>query len=157
VRGRDEYLDGRGRMLIKAAGLVPVVDAEGPEMDQASLVRHLSEMPWFPSAFLRDRVSWEAVDDETVKVSLQDGPLTAIGTLTIDPDGRLLEFRAERARQVGDGFELTTWSAPTLGYAIFEGLELPAHGAATWKLPEGDLEYVDLTLTDVEYDPPIPA
>jgi hypothetical protein len=157
VRGRDEYVDARGRMLIKAGGLVSVVDAEGPEMDQASLVRYLSEMPWFPSAFLRDRVSWEAVDDDTVRVSISDGPLTATGTLSIDPDGRLLEFRAQRARQVDGGFERSTWSAPTLGYGTFEGLELPAHGSAIWKLPDGDMPYVDITLTEVEYDPPLPA
>ena len=54
-----------GPMTIKAGSLFPIVDAAGPEMDQASLLRYLSEMPWFPSSFLRDRVTWEAVDDST--------------------------------------------------------------------------------------------
>jgi hypothetical protein len=153
VRGRDEYLDGRGRMLIKAGGLVPIVDAGGPEMDEASLIRYLSEMPWFPTGFLSDRVSWGPIDDESVRVTLTDGPTIASGTLRVDADGRLLEFRAERPRAVDGGFERSVWSAPTLGYARFEGLDLPAHGAATWKLAEGDLEYVDITLTEVEYDP----
>jgi hypothetical protein len=157
VRGRDEYLDGRGRMLIKAGGLVPIVDAEGPEMDEASLIRYLSEMPWFPTSFLSDRVAWEAIDDESVRVTLADGSVVASGILRVDSEGRLLEFRAERPRAVHGGFDRSVWSAPTLGYATFEDLELPAHGAATWKLPDGDLEYVDITLTEVEYDPAIPA
>ena len=89
VRGRDGYLDGHGLMTIKGGSLIPFVDASGPEMDRASLLRHLSEMPWFPSAFLRERVTWEPIDDSTVRVTLADGDLRATGTLEIDAEGRL--------------------------------------------------------------------
>ena len=51
VRARDMYLTGEGRMLIKAASLVTVADAKGKEFDQGEMVRYLSEMIWFPSAF----------------------------------------------------------------------------------------------------------
>ena len=158
VRGRDGYIDGRGMMTIKAGSLIPFVNASGPEMDQASLLRHLSEMPWFPSAFLRDRVSWEAIDDASVRVSIVDGGLRATGILEIDPDGRLVEFRSERHAMVGKGFELRPWSAPTRAYGEFEGLRLPVRGAAVWTLPDGTaLPYIEVELTDVEFDPPVPA
>jgi hypothetical protein len=153
IRGRDRYLDGHGAMLIKGGALVPIVDATGPEIDQGSLMRHLSEMPWFPSAFLRDRVSWEAVDDASARVTLRDGDRTVSGVMSFDDEGRLTEFRAERYRMIGGGFELQTWSAPTLAYGEFEGLRLPVKGAATWKAPEGDLTYIELELTEVESDP----
>jgi hypothetical protein len=158
ARGRDGYVDGRGLMTIKLGSLISVVDASGPEMDQASLLRHLSEMPWFPSAFLRERVTWAAVDDATVRVSIVDGDLRATGTLTIDPEGRLVEFRSERHAMVGDGFELRPWSAPTYAYGEFEGLRLPVRGAAVWTLPDGStLPYIEVELTDVSSDPPLPA
>ena len=158
VRGRDGYLDGHGLMTIKAGSLIPFVDASGPEMDQASLLRHLSEMPWFPSAFLRERVTWEAIDDSTVRVSITDGDLRATGTLEIDAEGRLVAFRAERHAMVGKAFELRPWSAPTYGYGEFEGLRLPTSGAAVWTLPDGtELPYIEVELTDVVYDPPLPA
>ena len=51
-RARDEYLGGAGRMLVKVASLLPVVDASGEEMDQGSMMRYLSEMIFFPAAFL---------------------------------------------------------------------------------------------------------
>lgn len=157
VRGRDGYLDGKGVMTIKVGSLIPVVDAAGPEMDRASLLRHLSEMPWFPSAFLRERVSWEAIDDATVRVSIVDGDLRATGTLTVDAEGRLVEFRSERHAMVGRGFELRPWSAPTYAYGEFEGLRLPIRGAAVWTLPDGStLPYIEVELTEVEYDPPRP-
>ena len=130
----------------------------GPEMDQASLLRHLSEMPWFPSAFLRERVTWEAIDDSTVRVSIADGDLRATGTLEIDAEGRLVAFRSERYAMVGKGFELRPWTAPTYAYGEFEGLRLPVKGAAVWTLPDGtDLPYIELELTELEYDPPLPA
>jgi len=158
VRGRDGYVDGRGLMTIKAGSLIPFVNASGPEMDQASLLRHLSEMAWFPSAFLRDRVSWEAIDDSTVRVSITDGDLTATGTLDIDAEGRLVAFRSQRHAMVGKAFELRPWAAPTYGYGEFEGLRLPTSGAAVWTLPDGtELPYIEVELTDVEYDPPLPA
>jgi hypothetical protein len=157
VRGRDGYLDGKGMMTIKVGSLIPIVDAAGPEMDQASLLRYLSEMPWFPSAFLRERVTWEAIDDATVRVSIVDGDLQATGTLTIDPEGRLVEFRSERYAMVGDGFELRPWSAPTYAYGEFEGLRLPVRGAAVWTLPDGStLPYIEVDLTEVTFDPPVP-
>jgi hypothetical protein len=158
VRGRDGYLDGHGLMTIKAGSLIPIVDTSGPEMDQASLLRHLSEMTWFPSAFLRERVTWEAIDDSTVRVSITDGDLRATGTLEIDAEGRLVTFRAERHAMVGKAFELRPWSAPTYGYGEFEGLRLPTSGAAVWTLPDGtELPYIEVELTAVEYDPPLPG
>ncbi len=158
VRGRDGYLDGRGVMTIKAGSLIPLVDAAGPEMDQASLTRFLSEMPWFPSAFLRERVTWEAIDQATVRVTLTDGDLRASGTLTIDADGRLVDFRSERHAMVGDQFVLRPWSAPTYAYGEFEGLRLPVRGAAAWTLDDGTtFPYIDVELTDVAYDPVSPA
>ncbi len=158
VRGRDGYLDGRGLMTIKVGSIFPIVDAAGPEMDQASLLRHLSEMPWFPSAFLRERIAWEAIDDGHVRVSLVDGDLRATGTLEIDADGRLVEFRSERHAMVGDGFELRPWSTPVYAYGELEGLRLPVRGAAVWTLPDGTtLPYIEVELLEVTSDPPFPA
>jgi hypothetical protein len=57
VRALDMYQTGLGRMLIKAASLITVADAKGKEIDEGEIVRYLSEMMWFPSAFLEDNVS----------------------------------------------------------------------------------------------------
>jgi hypothetical protein len=137
-------------MTIRLGSMVPVVDASGPEMDDASLLRHLSEMPWFPSAFLRANVAWEAIDDAHVRVTLADGDRRATGVLEIDAEGRLVAVRAERHAMVGTGFELRPWTAPTHAYGEFEGLRLPVRGAAVWGLPDGtELEYITVELTAV--------
>ena len=93
-----------------------------------------------------------------MRVSIVDGDLWATGTLTIDPEGRLVEFRSERYAMVGDGFELRPWSAPTCAYGEFEGLRLPVRGAAVWTLPGGSMfPYIEVELTEVEFDPSLPV
>jgi hypothetical protein len=39
-------------------------------MDQGSMMRYLSEMIWFPTALLGDKISFEPINDETARVPL---------------------------------------------------------------------------------------
>jgi hypothetical protein len=156
-RARDMYRDGHGHMLVKVASLFTVVDATGEEMDQGAMMRYLNEMVWFPTAFLGDDVSFEAVDDSSVRVTLTDHGRTATATLCVDGQGRLTDFVAKRYRIVGERRDLETWSTPITGYGEFEELRLPVRGKAAWKLPEGDLEYIEVAITELQYDVGSPA
>jgi hypothetical protein len=127
-------------------------DAKGEGMDQASMMRYLSEMIWFPTAFLGDNVSFEAADDSSVRVTLTDHGRIATATLRVDEQGRLTEFVAKRYLDERRGLE--TWSIPINGYGEFEGLRLPIRGKAVWKLTGGDFEYLDVAITELEYDLP---
>lgn len=149
-RARDMYAEGAGRMLVKVASLWPVVDASGEKVDQNGMTRYLSEMIWFPAAFLAGNISFQAVDDSTARVTLTDHGRTATGTLFIDQQGRLTDFVAQRYR-TSDASNPDTWSTPITSYGEFEGLRLPVRGPAIWKSPEGDYEYIEVTITDLHY------
>jgi len=151
ARARDMYAEGRGRMLVKVASLWPVADASGEQTDQAAMMRYLSEMIWFPAAFLAGNISFEAVDDSSARVTLADHGRTATATLFFDQEGRVTDFVAKRYR-TADASDPETWSTPVTGYGEFEGLRLPTRGKATWKLPGGDLDYIEVTITDLHYD-----
>jgi hypothetical protein len=114
-RTRDMYHSGQGRMLVKAASLVTVADAQGVEMDQGSMMRYLSEMMWFPSAFLEDNVSFEAIDATSAHVTLTDQGKTATATVFFDSAGRLTNFVAQRYAIAGGRSDLRTWSTPITG------------------------------------------
>jgi hypothetical protein len=152
ARGRDMYAEGEGNMLIRALSLFTVVDARGPEMDQGSMMRYLSEMIWFPTAFLSDNIVWEAVDDDSARVTLTDGGRSVSATMYFDEEGRFRDFVAQRYRTVEGGYDLETWSTPAYEYGELAGLKLPVRGGAVWKLAEGDLKYADVTITALEYD-----
>ncbi len=151
ARARDMYAEGTGRMLVKVASLWPVVDASGEQMDQAAMMRYLNEMIWFPAAFLAASISFEPVDDSSARVILTDRGRTATATMFFDQQGRLTDFVAKRYR-TADSSDPDTWSTPVTGYGEFEGLQLPASGKAIYKLPGGDLEYINVTVTDLHYD-----
>ena len=157
IRARDMYAEGHGRMLVKVASLWPVANAEGGQMDQASMMRYLNEMMWFPAAFLAGNISFEAVDDSSARVTLTDHGRTATATLFFDTQGRLTDFVAKRYRTAGAS-DPETWSTPITGYGEFEGLRLPVCGKALYKLPDGDLDYIEVTVTGLHYDTaPVPA
>ena len=149
--GRDAYADGRGSMLIKMLSLFPMVNAVGSEIDQGSMMRYLNEMTWFPAAFLGENVSWKAIDDGSAEVTLSDRGKSVSAIMYFDPEGKPLNFVAKRYRMVGKRYDLETWSTPFTGYGEFEGLRLPVRGQGVWNLKEGDLVYVELEITELEY------
>jgi len=150
--GRDAYIKGQGSMLIKMLSLIPMVNAAGSEVDQGAMMRYLNEMTWFPAAFLGGNVTWKAIDDRSAEVTLTDGGKSVSAVMSFDPEGKPLNFVAQRYRMMGQGFDLETWSTPFTGYGEFEGLKLPVRGQGVWNLKEGDLVYVELEITDLIYD-----
>jgi len=59
---------------------------------------------------------------------------------------------AKRYRTVEGGYDLETWSTPVIEYGELAGLKLPIRGKAVWKLPDGGLEYIDISVTELEYN-----
>jgi len=150
--GRDAYLAGQGSMLIKMLSLFSLVNAAGNEVDQGAMMRYLNEMAWFPAAFLGENISWKVIDDGSAEVTLTDRGKSVSAIMHFDPEGRPLNFVAKRYRMVGKGYDLEIWSTPFTGYGEFEGLKLPIRGQGVWNLKEGDLVYVELEVTELEYD-----
>jgi len=154
MRVRDYYMEGRGNILVKALSLFTVADSGGEKMDQGAMMRYLNEMMWFPSAFLGKNVSFESIDASSVRVTLRNMGKSVTATMYFDDEGKLTNFMAPRYRDMGNNkFELENWSTPIREYGEFEGLRLPIKGAGVWNLKEGDLEYIDVTTTDLKYDP----
>jgi hypothetical protein len=100
-------------MLIRAGSVFTVVDNEGSELDQGSMMRYISEMILFPRAFLGENVSFEAVDEKSARVARTDGGNSVAGTMHFDEQGRFTDFVAKRYRMVKGGYDLETWSTPT--------------------------------------------
>lgn len=155
MRIRDSYVGGTGRMFITADGLFTVGDMQGDEMDQGSMMRYLNEMMWFPSAFLSDYITWEAIDDNSARVIMTDHGRQIAAVITFDDQGRLTNFTGERYRDNGDGTsDLVLWSTPVTAYGEFGGIRIPVQGRGVWHLESGDLTYIELDILEVEYDRP---
>jgi hypothetical protein len=147
--GRDEYLGGKGSIVMKMLAIVPLADEHGDELAAAGLMRYLNETMWFPAALFASNVTIAPVDDRSFRVSLVDGGLTAEGVLFVDGEGRLTNFRAQRYNTATRRVE--TWETPVTGYRQIDGLNLPTTGSAVWKLAGGDLDYIELEVTSISH------
>jgi hypothetical protein len=152
LRARDKYESGHGHMFGKLAGLFTVFDVRGEKLDQATMIRYLNEIMWFPTAFLSDNISWEAVDEHSAQVTFSDHGKSVSARMFFDGTGRLTNFTTMRYREIEGEFSLDPWSTPLTSYGVHAGLNLPVRGRAVWNLPSGDLEYADLEITKVEYN-----
>lgn len=152
--GRDHFLAERGHMKIALLGLLPVVDASGPKIDQGALLRFVAELMWFPSAVLRDYLQWQPIDRHSarVEVPLADGRVS--GVFRFADNGDVVGFDAKRYFQREAGATLEDWhiSVEPDGYERFAGVRVPARLAVTWKLAAGDYTWLNLELTHLERD-----
>jgi Family of unknown function (DUF6544) len=155
MTGDDTYKAGHGRMFGKVAGIFKVVDFRGDALDQGAMLRYLNEMTWFPTAFLGDNITWQAVDGGSAGVAFTDCGKSVSARMFFDDEGRMTNFVAQRYRENKGSFSLDTWSTPMTKFGVLGGLNLPVRGQAVWKLPGGDLPYADLELSEIEYNAPI--
>ena len=154
VSGRDSYFDGKASMQMKLLSFIKVVDAAGPKLDQGAMLRYLSEIVWFPTAYLSDYITWEAIDVNSAKATMRYGGVTASAMFHYDEEGRFIDFVADRYMGTDDNAELEKWTAEISQYSEISGMMIPVDGKATWNLAIGDFTYIDLKITDIEYDNP---
>jgi len=152
LRAKDRYESGHGHMFGKLGGIFTVFDVSGEELDQATMIRYLNEIMWFPTAFLGENISWEDIDEYSAQVTFNDHGKSVSARMFFDEIGRLTNFSTMRYREIEGEFSLDHWSTPILGYGEYAGLKLPTHGQAVWNLPSGDLKYADMEITEVEYN-----
>lgn len=155
LRARDTYKDGHGHMFARLAGLFKIFDVRGEQLDQGAMLRFLNEMMWFPIALLGENITWQEVDERSAEVTFNDRGQSVSARLFFDKEGRLTDFTAMRYREINGDFSLDPWSTPITGYGDLAGLNLPVRGQAIWHLPTGDLPYVQLEITAIEYNCPV--
>lgn len=148
VVGRDTYLEGRGRMLIRMLDLFTIEDAAGVEYDDGELVTYLNDAVLIaPSMLLVPEVTWSPVDAGSFDVTLADRGHIVTARVAVDERGAPREFsttdrfcadpdnpkRLLRAR----------WTTPVAGWAVVDGRPLPTGAQAVWLLPRGPFTYAD--------------
>ena len=88
-------------MQVKAAALVPVVDASGPEMDQSETVTLFNDMCLFAPASLVDpAIAWEPIDRTTARAAFSNAGHTIRAELSFNDAGELIDFRSDDRYQV---------------------------------------------------------
>lgn len=155
ISAKDVFSEGHGNMLVKLLSLVTLADARGPEADQGELVRYLTEIVWFPTAWLSDYIQWQAVGGRSAKATIRCQGATAAAVLHFNDKDELTQFTAERYREENGRYVLGQWLIHCGGYEEVNGVRIPLKGVAAWKLESGDFSYFRGEITEIEYDKPV--
>jgi hypothetical protein len=144
----DAFDRGHGRLIVKAAGVVPVKRMSGPELDQTELQSYLASVSLCP-AMLLNHSSLECIANDDRSFSLRDrnDASGAIIQIAVNYADEMTEFRAERLRLTGKKFHLTAWSAACSDFCDWEGMRVPSRMQVTWHLPEGPFTYFRSEIT----------
>ena len=141
---------------VRVASLLPMVDAKGDEMTRSETVTLLNDLVLIaPGALVHPALRWEPKDERRAIVRLTRGAVTVSAELVFDERGDLVDFVSDdRLRSSPDGkvFTLQRWSTPVRGYRSFGARRLATHGSACWHDPAGTFSYLELDLTEIEYN-----
>ncbi len=152
IIGRDKYYQGEGNMLIKLLSLITVADAQGPEINQGTLVRYLNEIRWFPSAALSEYIEWESLGENSARATITHRGVSTSADFYFNEEGELVNFRADRYMDDEGQFRMEKWTTPITEYGIMEGIMIPTAGEGVWELESGDFTYIRLRIVDIKYN-----
>jgi hypothetical protein len=146
-------IDGHATMRVKLFGAIPMVDAQGLEMDRGETVTLFNDMCLLaPGTLVGPGIAWQPVDARTARARFTNAGQTIAAELQFDAEGRLVNFVSDdRTRSSPDGKSFTPlrFSTPIRDYRAFGPLTLAAYGEARWHLPEGEFVYGEFNLQDM--------
>ncbi len=151
--GRDKLINGEGAMLIKLGSIIPVVnESDNKKINSGAMVRFLAEICWFPSAALNDHIVWESIDAHSAIATLRIAQNSVSGIFKFNSNGDVISFEADRYYGGSENAQLEKWIIKMDAYQFFDGIRIPNKCNVTWKLNQGDFNWLNLEITDLEYN-----
>lgn len=152
VEAWHRLVDGHATMRVRVAGIVPIVDARGAEMDRSETVTLLNDMCLLaPGTLLDPAIRWHAVDDRTARATFTNGAHTITATLAFRDDGYLADFVSDDRLQSspdGTSFRPLRFSTPIREYRTFGSFTVVGFGEGRWHPPEGAFAYGEFGIVD---------
>ncbi|MCU1518082.1 MAG: hypothetical protein JWQ75_2803, partial [Pseudarthrobacter sp.] len=156
VQAFHRFIGPSATMRVKLASAVTVVDAKGPDMDEAETVTLFNDLCVFaPGALVDPGIQWREINPRTVAATFTNGSHTISAVLSFNDAGELENFAADgRGAAAADGKSFTKmrWSTPLSGYRQFGPHRLMQRGEGIWHAPAGDYSYLRFVLDSIEYN-----
>ena len=150
--GRDKFENGQGEMTIKMFSLFSIVHAKNDKkINQATLQRYLAEIVWFPSASLSSYITWEEIDENSAKATMDFNETKGAGVFHFDKNGNFKKFVAMRYKDINDT-KPTEWTVTATKTDIVNGINIPVELTADWKLGNENWTWLKLKIIDIRYN-----
>jgi len=154
INGLHHFEKGEASMVIKILDLFKVVDARGDVLNEAETVTFFNDLCIFaPSTLIDANITWEEIDDLSVKAYFTHEGITVSAELFFNKQGQLVNFISNDRYDVksNDDYKQIKWSTPIREYKNFNGYNLASVGEAIWHYADGDFSYFKLYVKNVQY------
>ena len=146
----DQYINAKGSLKVKLFSIFPVVNERGAHVDQAELLRWLGESVWFPSNLLpSEHLKWLPINSKSAKLTYSYNGLEIYYIVYFNEKGEIFKLETERYMEKE---RLEKWTGKVSEYKGFDGMKIPSHIEAIWKLDSGDFKYADFYVDTIEYE-----
>lgn len=151
--GRDKFIDGRSEMQIKLLSLISIVNQKSSKkLNLSAMHRFLAEICWFPSVAINSYIKWETIDAISAKAIMTYKNKQVSGVFKFKENGALISFEADRFYGGKDTAQLKKWFIEILEHKQFNNITIPNKCKVTWKLNEGDFNWLNLEITKLTYN-----
>jgi len=151
IKGRDRFMEGKGEMLISLFATIPFVHASNnTKIDQGSLQRFLGETVWFPAAVLNPHIRWENLDSTHAMAIMEYRGTRGEGIFQFSPEGEFLRFSALRYMVSDENATQKEWIIDAVESKEMDGIRIPVHCRATWKLDTGDWTWAEIRIKEID-------
>ena len=153
--GLHSYDNETATMVIKLAGLLEIVNAKGPEMNQGETVTLLNDMCFLaPGTLITPDIYWENIDNMTVKAIFKNGNIKVAASLFFNEKGELINFLSNDRFETTDGkiYNNFPWSTPISEYKNFDGFRLASKADVIYHKPAGDFCYGKFQIETVRFN-----
>ena len=151
IQGYHRFVGSSATMDIRAAGLVTIARAAGPEMDISETVTLFNDMcVMAPATLVEAPIEWEPVDDHLVRARFTNAGHVIHAELAFNDAAELTNFRSDDRYQLsadGRSAKRVRWSTPVHGYRTYGPVRLASGGEGWCEYP-----YIELAIDDVNYN-----
>ncbi len=147
----DAYEEGHGRLVLKAAGLIPVRKMTGPEFDKGELQRYLASVIFCPPALVNNELlEWSPAGPLALRLRDRLARTGGSVKLVLNEEGQPVRCEADRPRLDGKWTVLTPWKADVTEFREWDGLLVTSRFEAAWQLGDDWLPYFRGEVTSAE-------
>lgn len=133
TKGRDYFINGEASMQVYIGSLIPVVNVKNNEKtDESSLSRFLLELPLYPTAALKEYVTWEGIDETSARAILSYKGMTSEAIFHFNNEGMLEKIEALRYKENDEKARRIPCIGEIKAYETFDGIKIPSKIDITW-------------------------
>lgn len=152
IPGYHAYKIKYASMDIRLLGVFPVVNITGDTFFKAETVTLFNDMCLFaPAALIDRRITWENIDSNSVKATLNNNRTIISAMLYFNREGQLINFVSDDRIEVSD-MKNYRFSTPVKNYKNIGGFNLGTYGEGIWHYPDGTFIYGQFNVKNVQYN-----